>query len=122
MWALEGLKMVLENDQILVPDSVEAAKERFREFTSPILLFINECCLLGDKYFAAKPDLWNAYKEWFEEGGNKKKYQLSKKSFYEHMKLNLVLSDKRVETKNCWVGVGLKTADDANQCELPGDF
>ena len=120
LWALDGLEMVLENNAILVPETVEDAKIRFHEHTNPILLFIKEACVRGEDYHVAPPDLYDAYKSWYDDSGGRKNRQLGKKSFYEQVRLNVPIQTKRLDTRDHWLGIGILYAG-GNQCELPAE-
>jgi len=111
MWALEGLEYVLENEEISVPDSVDSAKERFREKTNPIILYITERCMIGEDFTVAPPDLYRDYRKWCEASGSR--HPLGKKSFYEQMVLQLKLDEKtRQGSRMVYQGVGLMAEEE----------
>jgi putative DNA primase/helicase len=45
-------------------ESGVGSKERLEELTSPIVAFVNECCLLGPEYSETVDSLFNAFKIW----------------------------------------------------------
>jgi P4 family phage/plasmid primase-like protien len=82
MWALEGLKYVMENKKIDVPEALKLSKQRFKQRSNPVLLFVDEECRLGKTYKISRPDLYEAYKTWAQKSGFK---GLGKGNFYEQI-------------------------------------
>lgn len=113
MWALEGLKRVLENGKIQVPESVSQAKERFRHKTNPVLGFVEEMCVYkpDDPKVKVLPlTLYKTYQEWCEEG---KAQSLGKINFYENIRQNFPKVKKRRDsdggTREFYYGIGLSS-------------
>jgi len=118
LWAVEGLKMVLENEQILVPESVQQAKRRFRASSNPVLTFVEETCLLGElteKGSVIKvlpPNLFKTYKAWCDDGGIPLKMRLGKHKFYEQILTSCKGVTKKRDpggTKDYYFGIGLRS-------------
>ena len=113
LWALKGLKMVLETEKIDVPESALLAKERFREKTNPVLQFIKETCDLapeakqsGLKELPAK--LYTHYVDWMSDSKLK---PLGKSNFYEQIYLNYPFVKKKREshgTKEYFFGIEIR--------------
>lgn len=85
MWALEGLKRVLKNKRIEIPESVAEAKLRFRTKANNVLLFVSEECKLGEGCRVSPPKLYKRYVTWAEDSKLK---PYGKSNFYEQVKLN----------------------------------
>jgi len=106
LWAFKGLKEVLKNDEIYQPESVEKAKKRFRERINPVLMFVDERCLLGPALMASPPELYKEYCTWCDDA---KLQALGKHNFYEQIYLNYPdLTKERVGTKEMFIGIGLR--------------
>ena len=107
-WSLQGLKRVLKNDEILVPESVIQAKKRFRAKVNPVLMFVDEICVSFSGSRVLPNELYRAYQEWCEDG---KITPLGKNNFYEQIFLNYPeVVKKRDGTQDKFFGIGL--ADD----------
>lgn len=106
-WALAGLKRVLKQGAVEVPESVDAAKHRLRSKVNPVLVFVSEECLIDPNYFVSPPKLYAAYKRWAEES---KVQALGKMNFYENVLQNFP-GVKRTRpadsTKEVFRGIGL---------------
>ena len=110
MWALEGLKDCLKHGEIIVPESVEGAKRRFKEKSSPVLLYVQENCLLGENFRVLPPDLYKDYGDWCDHSGVRQ--PLGKHNFYEQIRLNFTDVVKRrpsYETKEYFVGITIES-------------
>jgi len=107
-WSLQGLKRVLKNDAILVPESVVQAKKRFRARVNPVLMFVDEICVRFPGSRVLPNELYKAYQEWCEDG---KITPLGKNNFYEQIFLNYPeVVKKRDGTQDKFFGIGM--ADD----------
>lgn len=107
-WSLEGLKRVLKNDEILVPESVVQAKKRFRARVNPVLMFVDEMCVMFPGSRVLPNELYRTYQKWCEDG---KMTPLGKNNFYEQIFLNYPeVVKKRDGTQDKFFGIGL--ADD----------
>ena len=105
VWALQGLKRVLNQERIVVPESVVQAKKRFRAKVNPVLMFVDEMCTLFASARALPLSLYRSYQEWCEES---KVQPLGKQNFYEQIFLNYPEVTKRRDgTKEKFFGVGL---------------
>jgi P4 family phage/plasmid primase-like protien len=84
-WAIEGLEIVLEDNEIMVPETVEDAKYRFKIRQNPVLLYIEERCILDNGLKVKPEDIYNDYIDWCDE--SKVRYPLGKIKFYEQLYL-----------------------------------
>lgn len=109
MWALEGLKRVLDRKRIDIPETVIQAKLRFRQKVNPVILFVSEECKLGEGCRVSPPKLYNKYKDWADES---KLIALGKSNFYENILLNCQGVARRRPTdcpKEVFEGIGLNS-------------
>ena len=106
LWALDGLKRVLDQKRIQVPETVSQAKFRFRSKVNPVLLFVEEKCVTKEKARVSPPHLYKEYTEWIDESGLK---PLGKTNFYEQIVTNFGVIRKRPtgESKELFYGIGL---------------
>jgi len=112
-WALDGLRRVLTNEEIITPKAVIRAKKRFKAKVNPVLMYVEEMCTLGEAQQGGirvlPKDLFNSYQEWMEESRLK---ALGKQNFYEQIYLNYPEVDKKRAshgTREFFYGLGLRT-------------
>jgi len=63
MWALDGLRDLREEKDLIIPTSSEPIINEFRAVTTPASSFINECCEIGNGT-ADVNDLYEAWRGW----------------------------------------------------------
>ena len=69
-WGIEGAVNFVRNGMKLdLPDSVEEATEEYRQREDWLTNFINECCIRDPNAREGARALYNAYREWAQEGG-----------------------------------------------------
>jgi len=94
-WQKEGLK---------TPDEVKQATNEYQGDMDTIGAFLSECCILTPEVKAKASELYGAYKEWCEAGGE---HTLSQRCF------GLRLTEKGLEriksSGNYWKGIGIKS-------------
>ena len=66
-WAIEGLKRLRENGRFTQPESASATQSSFRELTSPITTFVEECCELKMDSEVKKNTLFKIWTGWCRE-------------------------------------------------------
>jgi putative DNA primase/helicase len=107
-WILEGLFFVLEKDDLLIPKEIEDSTHEFVKSTNPVLLFVEDCCILGDKFKVRPRDLYMAYVEFCKEGHNR---ELSRNRFYDQLEIHYPqVRSQQVGTdrQRFFVGIGLR--------------
>jgi len=90
MWALDGLAQLLSEGGFNIPSQVKEETRRFMQALNPLLIFVDECCVLAsaeangptDSLNVQKTRLYAKYKEWCQEGGNR---ALSRNKFYDQL-------------------------------------
>lgn len=105
-WALEGLKEVLEKEEIYQPECVENAKQRFKVKVNPSLLFVEEECIIGETCMILPKKLYSEYVTWCEASKQK---PLGRTNFYENIQINFSVKKTRHETKEYFEGIGLNS-------------
>lgn len=111
LWMLEGLMMVLEKDDLYIPETVERDTKEFVKTTNPVLLFVDDCCILGSDYHVRPKELYKEYLTWCKEGGNR---PLSRNRFYDQILIHYPsVQKKRIgeDKKRTYVGMGLQTEE-----------
>jgi len=110
LWSLEGLKRVLENEAIIIPESVEQAKKRFKARVNPVIMFVDEECRLSAEATASPPDVFRRYNEWCDDA---KTRSVGKTRFYELIQTNFNVSRFRPtkNSKELFKGIGLVDHD-----------
>ena len=69
-WGIEGAVNFVRNGMKLdLPDSVEEATEEYRQREDWLSNFINECCIRDPNAREGARALYNAYREWAQDGG-----------------------------------------------------
>jgi putative DNA primase/helicase len=81
-WALEGLYYLLEHNAFFIPEQVDKETKLFMTTLNPMLIFMEETCELNPDKAVSTVELWEKYKDWCEEGGNRR---LSRNKFYDQV-------------------------------------
>jgi len=71
VWALEGLKDLRTHKRFVEPTASMTMLRRFELATSPILLFVEECCRRRKGVRVLRRELYDAYRQWAKEQGTK---------------------------------------------------
>jgi P4 family phage/plasmid primase-like protien len=85
MWALFGLKTLLQNGGFAIPQSVAEEGENFMKTMNPALIYIEENCDVGPDCEIGSKELYKDYQKWCIEGGNK---ALSRNKFIDQILMN----------------------------------
>jgi len=72
LWALEGLARLSERRGFTRSERCERATREYKAQCFPVLMFLEECCLLEPTGRVIAGDLWRAYRGWCEDCGLKK--------------------------------------------------
>jgi putative DNA primase/helicase len=70
-WSLDGLDRLRRNGKFSEPTSSTDAILTLRDLNSPISAFVRERCVIGPNYEVAPSDLFDAWKVWCDEAGEK---------------------------------------------------
>ena len=69
MWALEGLKDLRTCRKFIEPTASAYSMRRFELSTSPIMLFMEECCTRCEGARTQRKEIYDAYRAWCKEQG-----------------------------------------------------
>ncbi len=69
-WAIEGWKRLNKRGRFIQPKSSEDISKQLTELSSPISVFIDECCVVGPGYEVPTADIYSAWCEWCSKCGN----------------------------------------------------
>lgn len=64
MWALEGLRRLIERRRFTMPRSSLEELESLVESASPLVRFIDEMCVAGEGLRVSDPEIWELYTKW----------------------------------------------------------
>jgi len=81
-WAVEGLRLLLRNKRFIIPQQVADDTSGFMETLNPLLIFVNEMCVVHDTAKISTTDLWDMYQEWCAAGKNR---PLGRNRFYDQI-------------------------------------
>ena len=70
-FALQGLKDLRERGRFIVPDSSRPILNLMTQISSPVTIFVTECCKLGADEVVSKDMLFDAWRSWCDETGHK---------------------------------------------------
>ena len=70
-YALQGLKDLRERGRFIVPDSSRPIMELMTQISSPVTIFVTECCELGEGYCISKDMLFDAWRGWCDTSGHR---------------------------------------------------
>jgi putative DNA primase/helicase len=68
VWALDGLDRLRKRGNFVQPEVGKEDLKIYEEITSPELLFVAECCKIGDGLKVAKDDLFRVWERWHFTG------------------------------------------------------
>ena len=105
-WCLEGLDRVLKNKDIFVSDQMENDKKDFIKQLNPLLLFVEERCLIQDGSIIEKGQLYFDYDNWSKNSGLR---PLSKVKFYRQLLEDFPTVKEDTFGKRTFKGIGLRT-------------
>ena len=103
-WAHKGYLM-WKDEGLAAPQAVRDATQAYRSDMDVLGAFINECCIVGEAYNVRSGSLYETYKSWCEENGER---PLTQKS------LGMKLEERgfaKAKVRGNWErkGIGLKS-------------
>ena len=106
-WALIGLKQLREHNELLEPGEARDLKERFRQITNPLLVFIDEkLSVTFDDSGDSPGDVYRTYRFWCETAGVQ---SLGKIKFLERLEHELGVKKKHKENGDVLPGIRVRT-------------
>ena len=64
LWAIEGWKRLRDHGRLTQPPAGQALVDEMKELSSPIDLFLRECCVVAPGRVITPQKLFDAWKEW----------------------------------------------------------
>ncbi|MCH7577241.1 MAG: hypothetical protein IH822_05550 [Chloroflexi bacterium] len=110
-WALEGC-LLWQQDGLNPPKEVRAATAEYREEQDVIAPFLKDRCILGGDKEATATALYDAYRRWCGDNGEK---PMSQRRFGNRLSEHGLTSERRTGGKRWWLGVGLVTQNGESQ-------
>ena len=101
-WAVEGC-LAWQKEKIKTPAKVLAATDDYKDEMDVIQTFIDDCCLLGDRFTAKVNSLYDKYCGWCEENNI---HELSSIKFTKKLK-DKGLIQTRNSFNRYWNGIGI---------------
>jgi putative DNA primase/helicase len=71
LWALQGLERLRKRKRFIQPESARQHIDELMAMTSPVKMFIEECCETGPTKWIETNTLYNAWVEWCDEKGER---------------------------------------------------
>lgn len=101
-WALEGLKKY-QRERFRTPEAVTLATASYRTESDQIGRFIDDCCILAAHATATSRDLYDAYRKWCDESGER---ATSQRNFGSRLE-ERGLEQARSNVARKWRGIGV---------------
>ncbi len=109
-WALDGARRLLEQETFTTDDGIKEDTEKFMSSMNPVLIFLEEICLVQESAKVATADLFNEYKKWCDETLHR---PMGRVRFYEQIVCLPGVKKTRPRIggsrKNYFTGLGLVT-------------
>jgi putative DNA primase/helicase len=70
-YALQGLKDLRERGRFIVPDSSRPIMELMTQISSPVTVFVYECCKIEEGLSISRDMLFDAWRSWCDETGHR---------------------------------------------------
>jgi len=109
-WALEGLRRLRERGRFEIPSESEDILQQMISLTSPLTLFVNECCNLENDNALNIQMAYEAWQHWCGENGRKPgmNAQFGRNLMAECPTLSKEKSDKQGRTEYVYKGLTLQ--------------
>lgn len=107
-WMVEGLKLLLKNNKFIIMENVQEDIDRLLTRVNPLIPFAEECCVFAPEFETRPQDLWDAYRDWCQEGGNRSKGKRNFMDQFESQFPKLKVKKGKGENRNKWVVMGVK--------------
>jgi len=120
MWAIEGLRRLLENDYFTQPESSMEHIKEFNLFANPLKAMVNECCEIFNKpaeaikHQTVREWLFELHKAWYEENNLKSLGKVAFGMKFHHLGLPIQKKQIMEQGERIWVYEGIEI--------LPGAF
>lgn len=108
-WALEGLDYVLGEMCLYESEACKDAGLRMQVANNPLMLWVEEECLVGPVHWTKSAEAYGAYRQWADSGGLR---PISRERFLEFLRLHYGVSYRRTSQDRLIDGLGLRPAGD----------
>lgn len=112
-WMVEGAVRITEQG-MTEPDSVKLATQAYRHEEDHIAKFIDEKIIVSDKSSVTKTAVYNAYRDWCNENGEK---SVPQNNFNRELKSRLGVAESMSVGFKMFVGIELLTVGSFNNAE-----
>ena len=111
-WEVEGC-LKWQREGLGLPKAVKLANQEYRSEMDILAPFIEDCCVLGPEYQVKSKDLYEAYKGWCGENGEK---DVSQKTFTSRLLERGDITKKRFGHQGAkgLLGIGLTNVAQSN--------
>ena len=110
-WALEGC-LLWQQDGLNPPQEVQVATDDYRTEQDIIAPFLEDRCILGENKEATATALYDAYRRWCGDNGEK---PMPQRRFGNRLSDHGLTSERRTGGKRWWLGVGIVTQNGESQ-------
>ena len=69
LWAIDGWRRLRDRGHFIQPTAADELLAELNDLTSPVSVFVRECCNVGPEYEVQRGDLYEAYARWAKEHG-----------------------------------------------------
>jgi len=109
-WAVFGLERILKFRGFEIPEVVEKESSQFMKTLNPVLIYMDERCDIEDGAETGSSELYDDYKKWCSEGGNR---ALSRNKLQDQILINFPTVEKgkigeKYSRVNGFKGISLK--------------
>jgi len=108
-WALEGLPVALENGCLVTNKGACDAIGQMQARNNPMMVFVEELCVVGPTVWTHSDDLYQRYRQWAEDGGMK---PIGRQRFIDDLKLQFGVSRRKAGKRYILEGIGLQDLGD----------
>lgn len=108
-WMVEGLRILLRNNRFVIEENIQKEIENLMHRVNPFLIFIEECAYVEPGQRCNTTDIWEAYRDWCAEGGNR---SLGRNKFYDMILMQFPAVKKTTDPEGrtrIFDGIGLNS-------------
>lgn len=103
-WAVQGC-LDWQRDGLTFPEEVRVATESYRAEMDVVAAFLDDCCIIGPRYWVYSRELYAAYQKWAEENGER---PMSQKMFAMRLQERGFTRERYGRARTWrWTGLGL---------------
>ncbi len=108
-WALEGLKRLMANSYLFSEtERTKAELQRYKVESNSVLMFVEECCEVGDTCECVREELFTRYREYCDKNGMKPMSQANFNKDVESVDEQIKRGLERVSRRKIWKGIRIE--------------